>query len=258
MIRRSVNPARVAEGGVALLSALLLFWLAATKAYQQYVTPRTLPYLYFAAAVLAALAALDFARMFETTHVRRYTHLLALLIPFVLLAASVNVKGLWGARLFPADADAGENKTLASETYTMKADGYAGRVLHGFDATQQTLTVADSEMFFWLTEVYTDPTPFLGFTVTTEGQVMNDAKHFPQSDCFSPVRKLMTCCVADLYSVGFKCQFAQAQALSANEWVRVTGKLIMADMGGGAQELRILADSVTSCDPPDEPYVYAY
>ena len=60
-----------------------------------------------------------------------------------------------------------------------------------------------------------------------------------QSDCFSPVRKLMTCCAADLYSVGFKCRFTKAQALTANEWVKVTVTLAFVDTGGGTQELRI-------------------
>jgi hypothetical protein len=36
-------------------------------------------------------------------------------------------------------------------------------------------------------------------------------------------------CTGDLYSVGFKCQFAQAQALYANEQVKVMRKMPMAD-----------------------------
>ena len=64
--------------------------------------------------------------------------------------------------------------------------------------------------------------------------------------------------MADLYSVGFKCQYDQVQALSADAWVMVTGKLTMVDTGGGAQELRIVLDTVKTCAAPDEPYVYAY
>ena len=258
MMKRTINPARLAEGCVALLMGLGFLWLGLTKTFQHYVTPRTLPYLYFAAVALLAMAGLSFAKVFQVTHIRRYTHLLALLIPLVLLAASTNMEGLWNSPLFPANSDVLTTETLQTETYTMKADGYADRVLHGYDADNRTITVPESETFFWLTEIYTDPAPFLGFTVTTVGQVLKDAEHFPEGNCFSPVRKLMTCCVADLYSVGFKCQYDQVQALSADAWVMVTGKLTMVDTGGGAQELRIAVDTVKTCAAPDEPYVYAY
>jgi putative membrane protein len=257
MKKKTVNPARLAEGSVALVTALGLLWLAITKTYQHYVTPRTLPYLYFAAAALTAVALLNLKNLFEVTHVRRYTHLLALLIPLALLTASVSAEGLWTSPLFPQGNDALENPTLLELTYEMTADGYAGRVLHGYDAAAKTLTVMEDETYFWLTEIYTDPTPFLGFTVTTMGQVLRDAKFFPEGNCFSPVRKLMTCCVADLFSVGFKCQYDQTQALPADDWVTVTGTLDMVDMEE-YQELRLVVSHVEACAPPEEPYVYAY
>ncbi len=256
-MKRTVNPARLAEGCVALLAALGLLWLAVTQNYRHYVTPRTLPYLYFAAAALAAVAALDLKNLFEVSHVRRYTQLPALLIPLMLLVASVSAEGLWNAPLFPAGGDAAENATLQELTYEMKADGYAGRVLHGYDAARRTLTVPEDETYFWLTEIYTDPTPFLGFTVTTVGKVLKTSGRLA-ADCFSPVRELMTCCVADTYPIGFKCQYDQTQALAEGEWLSVTGTLAMAAADDGTQELRILVDRVNECAPPEEPYVYAY
>ncbi|MDD3213315.1 MAG: TIGR03943 family protein, partial [Eubacteriales bacterium] len=241
---------------VALLLAFGFLWLAVTRCYQQYVTPRTLPYLYFAAAALAAIGIYDLSKLFEATHIRRYTHLLAILIPLALLAASTNVKGLWTSSLFPATNDALVSPILQEQTYTMTADGYQGRVLHGYNASEKTLTVMENETFFWLTEIYTDPTPFLGFTVTTMGQVLKSFSSL-SSDCFSPIRELMSCCVADTYKIGFKCQYDMTQALAEGDWVTVTGELAMVD-ADGVQELRILVNEVEPCSPPEEPYVYAY
>ena len=119
MMKRTVNPARLAEGCVALLMGLGFLWLGLTRTYQHYVTPRTLPYLYFAAVALLAMAGLSFAKLYEVTHIRRYTHLLALLVPLALVAASTNVEGLWNSPLFPASGDSLNSATLQTETYTM-------------------------------------------------------------------------------------------------------------------------------------------
>ncbi len=255
-MKKALNPARVAEGATALVLGLCFLWLGLTQSYRHYVTPRTLPYLYFAAAALGVMGVYDLTRMFEVAHVRRYTHLLALLIPFILLAASIDAEGLWNSPLFPAGNDALENPTLLEQTWEMKAVGYEGRVIHGYDAADETITVMEDETYFWLTEIYTDPSQFLGFTITTMGQVLKDSRYF-DIDCFSPIRKLMTCCVADLYSIGFKCQYDQTQALSEEDWVTVTGTLAMVDTAGG-QELRVLVSHVEACQASEEPYVYAY
>lgn len=255
-MKKTVNPAHVAEGCVAIVLGLGLLWLALTKCYLNYVTPRTLPYLYFASVVLLVVGAYQFTRIFEVAHIRQYAHLLALLIPLVLLAVSTYQGNLWRSPLFPPANDALESPTLLDETYTMQMPAYAGRVLHGYDASSRTITVMEDETYFWLTEIYNDPTSFLDYRITTMGQVLKNPKFFT-ADCFSPIRKLMTCCVADLFSIGFKCQYNQVTALQEGDWVTVTGKLTMVSLEE-SQELRLVADTVTPCSPPGEPYVYSF
>ncbi len=255
-MKRIVNAARVAEGAVALLLALCLLWLSLTRVYLNYVTPRTLPYLYFAAVALLAISAYNWARMFEITHIRRYTQVLALLVPLALLAASVTEKGLWNTPLLPAEDAVFGDTAYTGEAYAMQTPVYAGRILHGYDAARQTITVSQAETYFWLTEIYSDPTPFLGFTVHTMGQVLKDPAYFP-ADCFSPTRQLMTCCVADLFTIGFKCQYGDTSALSEGTWVAVTGRLQMVDLEE-YQELRLVVDTVQPCAAPAEPYVYSF
>ena len=204
-MRKTINPVYLIQGIVMLLAGLFLLWLSATRCYQYYVTPRTLPYLIFAAIMFLAIAAYDFIKIHEVTHVRRYAHLLALLLPLIMLAASTKTLDLWQTPLFPPiQTNMYNDPAYQSEPYTMKAPVYAGKVIHGYDPPNQTITILEAETYFWLIEIYTDPTPFLGYTIHTMGRVMTNTQYLA-SDCFSPVRKLMTCCVADMFSIGFPC-----------------------------------------------------
>lgn len=256
-MKKKINTARLVQGVAMTLTGLAFLWLATTRCYQYYVTPRTMPYLYFAAAMFVITGVYNFTKLHEATHVRRYAHLVALLIPFVLLAASTKAQGLWATPPFPKPAvNEFSDAALLNETYTMQTPAYAGHVIHGYDGETKTLTIMEEETYLWLAEIYRDPTPFLGFTIHTMGKVVTNADYLA-SGCFSPTRKLMTCCVADMFSIGFTCQYDQWDTLPDGEWVSVTGTLSMVDLEEYTQ-LRILVDTVTPCDPPDQPYVYSY
>ena len=253
-MKRSINMPALAQGMLCVLLGLALLWLCLTHVYMQYVTPRTLPYLYFAAALLLVMGAYAFTRLRVRSHIRRYAHLLVLLIPLLLLGYATWQGKLWSSPLLPTQQSVSAGSV--SGEYTMTIDGFQGRVLHGYDPQTQQISVSQEETYWWLSEIYTDPTPFLGFTISTMGQVLKDPAYFPQGT-FSPTRKLMTCCVADTYIIGFKCQYAQADGLADGDWVSVRGKLALVGQGTD-QELRLVADSVTPAAPPQQPYVYAY
>ena len=240
-----------------LLAGLGFLWLIFTRSYQYYVTPRTLPYLYFSAAVFIVLGVYNFTKLHEAAHIRRYAHLLALVLPLVMLAVSTKTMDLWSAPLFPArEATIFNDSASLDDSYSMKAPMYAGRVIHGYDEANKTITIMENETYFWMVEIYTDPTPFLGYTVRTMGQVILYSSYL-SPDCFTPSRELMSCCVADMYSIGFPCQYDRLDTLTEGDWVSVSGTLVMADLEG-YQELRILVDTVEESMKPDEPYVYPY
>ena len=185
---------------------------------------------------------------------RRYTHLLALLLALLLRGYATRQGQLWGSPLLPTQQSASAGSV--SGEYMMTLEGFQGRVLHDYDPQTQQISVSQEETYWWLSEIYTDPTPFLDFTISTMGQVLKDPAYFPQGT-FSPTRKLMTCCVADTFTIGFKCQYAQADGLAEGDWVSVRGKLALVGQGAD-QELQLVADSVTPCTPPLQPYVYAF
>ena len=219
-----------------------------------YVTPRTQPYLYFAAALLLVMSAHAFTQRRVRSHMRHYAHLLALLLALLLLGYATRKGQLWGSPLLPTQQSASAGSV--SGEYMMTLEGFQGRVLHDYDPQTQQISVSQEETYWWLSEIYTDPTPFLDFTISTMGQVLKDPAYFPQGT-FSPTRKLMTCCVADTSTIGFKCQYAQADGLAEGDWVSVRGKLALVGQGAD-QELQLVADSVTPCTPLLQPYVYAF
>ena len=251
-MRARIHPAYLAQGVLSLLLGLMLAWLCATRAYLHYVTPRMLPYLCLAALLLLITGVYALTRVYTLSHVRRYTPLLTLLVPLLLLLYSTYDANLWQSPLFPGDADSVSD---GRGNYAMTIAGFEGRQLSGYDAAAKTINVSPEQTYLWLSEIYTDPTPFLGFTVHTVGQVLTDPQYFGAGE-FSPSRKLMTCCVADLYTIGFKCSVPAGVTVHDGEWVAVTGKLQMVDANGG-QEVRRAADTVEPCEPPADPYVYA-
>ncbi len=256
-MKRYINPAQLIQGLLETLTGLAFLWLSITRNYQYYVTPRTLPYLYFAAVLFLLMGSYSFTKVFKLTHTRRYMHLTVLIIPLLLLAASTYDQGLWQAPESQGSYGS-EFNDLAyfEETYTMTTPVYFGRVIHGYNKADQTITIMEAETYFWMAEIYNDPTPFLGYTIRTMGQVVINTPYLA-SDCFAPTRDLITCCVADMYSIGFPCQYDQIDTLTEGDWVSVTGTLAMVDMEE-YQELRIIVDTVEDSPPPEVPYVYAY
>lgn len=254
---RKVNISMLMEGIAFTLLGIILFLLSITGAYMYYVTPRTIPYLYFASAVLVAMGAYALYNLFSNGHIRSYSHLMILLIPMLLIGWSVNDTGIVERLAQSAASRKTEFSTSSREhTYTMKASVFKGIVLHGYDDENKCLVIPEEETYYWLVEIFDNPEPFLGFSVTTMGQVLKNPAYFDEG-CFSPVRQLMTCCAADLYSIGFTCEYENTDHLQTNAWVSVTGKLELREFEEYS-ELRIVVEDITPSAPPREPYLYSY
>ncbi len=253
---KRINLGMLLEGITFFLLGIMLFLMAATGAFMYYVTPRTVPYLYFASVMLALLGIRAFGSLYTRTHVKHYSYLLVLLVPILLIGWSVDNAGILKRLAQNTSAQGSARTEEDKNAYVMKQATYAGTVLHGYDAGNKTLTIPQEETYLWLEEIYGNPEPFLGFTVTTMGQVMKDPQYFADG-CFSPIRKLMTCCAADLYPIGFICQYGDTAGLTADDWVSVTGTLELMNFEEYS-ELRIVADRVTPSGPSIEPYVYTF
>ena len=255
---RKINAAMLAEGIVLSLMSVTLFLLSISGAYMYYVTPRTLPYMYFASALFLLLGMYALRNLFAIEHAKHYSHLMIVLIPLLLIVWSVKDTGIIENLALQAQNTANVQAAPSNGEgeYVMKASSYEGTVLHGYDEKNQTIVIPQEEAYRWLVEIFDNPDPFLGYTITTMGQVMKDPTYFDEG-CFSPVRQLMTCCAADLYPIGFVCEYANTDSLTKDDWVTVTGKLQMRSFDT-YRELRIVVDSVTPSAPANEPYLFSY
>ncbi len=255
---KKVNAGMLAEGIAFTLLGATLFLMSVTGAYMYYVTPRTVPYLYFASAVLLLLGINALCSLFDRAHIRHYSHLMILLIPLLFIVWSVHDTGIIPklAEQSSAARKAEVNAVPAGETYVMQASVYSGTMLHGYDGMNRKIVIPEEETYMWLVEIFENPEPFLGFTITTMGQVMKDPAYF-DAGYFSPVRKLMTCCAADLYPIGFTCEYDGVDSLETDVWVSVTGMLEMRTYDDYS-ELTIVAGSVSPCAPATEPYLFSY
>jgi putative membrane protein len=251
---KKLSGSMLAEGLACLLLAAFLFFLCASGGYMYYVTPRTVPYLYFSAGVLLLLGAHALARLFEKSHLRPYSHLAVLLVPLVLLTFSAGDMGLFDSLSAPREAALAPGE--GGGAYAMTAPGYEGRALQGYDGEQRRLVIPQEEAYLWLVEIFEAPEAFEGFSVTTMGQVMKSDAYF-SPNTFSPARQLMTCCAADLYPVGLVCQYPDTDSLEEGAWVLVTGELILLPFDVYL-EPRIQVESVSPSLPPREPYLFLY
>ncbi|NJL98170.1 MAG: TIGR03943 family protein [Synechococcaceae cyanobacterium SM2_3_2] len=115
-------------------------------------------------------------------------------------------------------------------------------------------------------DVYPDPGNYIGQKVNVDGFVIpyddlvaanpEGSRQGESSEgMFWLARFLISCCAADAYPVGLPVIWPQATSLEADQWLAVTGTMIL-DERGGSRRLAIRADSVTPIEPPINPYAY--
>lgn len=159
----------------------------------------------------------------------------ALLLTPLLLGVLIPAKPAGSALVDPAQLNAGRR-------------GYTSRsALADDDSTKWTL-------FEWMFARYTlKPEEARGKPVDVVGFVY----HGPEqpADEFYVVRYTVACCVADRSGVSLPVKVANAQTLTNDAWVRVTGT-IESRSGNGAQELVVVDADVMPVPQPAEPYLY--
>ena len=235
----------------AVLKALLLFGFAAfylrsvfTGTVSQYVHPRIIPYLVFAAAVMIIIGILLLAsaagsRSKSGSSWQLIFFALPLLMAFTLppqpLAADTNAVG----DLQLSSAAAGQESQ--SNVAAIPEDG--------------PIDIESGNYYPILCDLYTDLDKYVGRTVTVTGFVFRDESF--ASDQFVAARLLMVCCAADMQTVGLLCQYDDAATLESDSWVAVTGVLQKVPFGG--EDVPCIAvESVEAVEEPEDAYIYPY
>jgi putative membrane protein len=115
----------------------------------------------------------------------------------------------------------------------------------------------DSDHYYnCLCELYDNLDQYIGVPIEVEGFVFKDNDDFTDKE-FVPARLMMVCCAADMQLVGLLCQYDQTSQLQTDSWVRVSGTITEAEVGGQTVP-SIIAQNVVSAKEPDDTYVYPY
>ena len=268
MRRHYINPGALIEAVISLLFGLKLFWMAYTGQYLLFVTPRMKGYLYFAALVMAVWAFSCFARTGIPEYRHHLNRTLVLLIPLMALQLPYQALGASGNMSYSSQGlvqagrpreESGQNEKTDKQAVsgeseaavTQAADMYTGSSDDGTESLEETQggnidetagAQEDSE------RIETPP----GLDTENRRIVVDDASFYPWLVQFGLIRMLMSCCVADLQPCGPLCIWDQAETLSQDEWVTVTGTYHYDEEKG--MEIQVL--KVEKAEAAEDEYVY--
>ncbi|WP_101698065.1 TIGR03943 family putative permease subunit [Clostridium minihomine] len=253
--KRIWNPQALLESACCLTFAVILGYLVISGGYQQYVTPKMVPYFYFTIAVMVIWAMNGLFYRSRSRQKVRAAHCLTLAIPILLLLlphAPVTYSSLSSGYL-GGDSITGNPSSSSAQQIPGKKEPAYGSELSGLDEANKTITVTDSEFYLWITKLYESPDQYEGYQIKMTGSVFRDSSQMQQNE-FVPARLMMTCCVSDLTPVGLLCQYDGTAQLKTDSWVTVEGTVFYADYEG-IKEPRI---SVSSITPAQEVPGYLY
>jgi len=234
-----------------VLKALLLFGFAAfylrcvlTGTVSQYVHPRIVPYLVFAAAVMIIIGVLLLLGAGSSKPKKGSSWQLIFFSLPLLMAFTLPPQP------FAADTNAVGDLQLSSAAAGDEAQSNVGAI-----APEGPIVIESGNYYPVLCDLYTDIDKYVGRTVTVTGFVFRDESF--AIDQFVAARLLMVCCAADMQTVGLLCQYADAAPLETDAWVTVSGVLQKVPFGGEDVPC-IAAESVEAAEEPEDAYIYPY
>ncbi len=127
-----------------------------------------------------------------------------------------------------------------------------GAGLNGIDEKAKTINIADNDYYAWMTELGAHADKYQGYTVTMKGFVFLDLENRQENE-FALVRLSMWCCSADMSPMGLMADDLNGLGFKENDWVTVTGKLLVKD---GYPTIE--AETIVAAEKPEQEYVYPY
>lgn len=254
MEKRMHSPQALLESACCLSFAAMILYLAVTGTYLQYVTPKTLPYLYFTVCVMALWGFFGLLRRTRSVQKTRTAHCLTLVIPilFLLLPHSAVTSSSLSSGYVGA-TNPGTTVQQAQQLQSQSSEPAYGSALSGLDEANKTITVSDSEFYLWISALYENPQKYDGYHIRMTGFVFRDSSQMKDNE-FVPARLMMTCCVADLTPVGLLCQYDKTAELKADSWITAEGTLHYGEYQG-SPEPQI---TITAVTPAKEVSGYLY
>jgi putative membrane protein len=121
---------------------------------------------------------------------------------------------------------------------------------------QDDIVVMDDRNFVkWIDAIYNDPSKYEGKKINVMGFVFKD-KQFKSNE-FVPARMMMTCCAADMTTIGLLARYSKASELRENSWFKFTGTIENSEFNGKNIPVIIIETAERTAKPKNE-YVYPY
>ncbi len=241
----------------------------------EYVHPRIIPFMIFAAVSWIVITAFRLGEIFrqQNTH-RRVLPLVFFIVP-LMMAYTIppqpfdsNTRTLGEIQLSGENSgntnrsltdSLPENTTRESPEADDLLESDADRIDQpdrGVTEGDKTLVMDSDNFVDCLNDVYGDVESYTGMPIEVLGFVFHDQEQFEENE-FVAARLMMVCCAADMQPVGFLCRYDGAHELESDAWITVSGTI---EKTVYEEETipYIKVEKVERATKPDYDYIYPY
>jgi len=259
---------------LVLLDALLLKLLV-DGTVTVFLSPRMVPFVWFALSALAALTlnqlgsvcktlAGDPGHAGESIRLYSFVFLIPIYLAFTAMPDAFSAQKLDNRAVDIAGAALGQ--TAGDALHDMPVPGKESqRAAAGGLAAMEPCLIAETAIpeggggirDDFADYLYRDPSELDGSQMTVCGYVYKDDA-FPENTILVS-RLMINCCAADASIVGFHVRVANSDDFVQNEWVQATGiaEAVRMDIGGTFYELPVIkGGAVCRIDAFETPYIY--
>lgn len=124
-----------------------------------------------------------------------------------------------------------------------------------YDIKGDKIVVPDEEFGVWYVDAYDHPDRYMGKEIEFTAQAFRPKGM--GADMFVPVRKIMTCCAADMRFYGYPCKAKEKIEFKKHEWVRVRARFgYEAAVSYGSEQPVLYLIDIKPTGKPDTDVVY--
>ena len=243
-MKRQINIWAVIEVGCYLLTGAGLFYLVFSKHYLDFVTPKMKGYLIFSGIVFVVWGIADIPGSRKVKYKRKMGHCVLLLLPMFLLTIGSRIGS------FHEAVNGFHSADEAVEVFAGTSD-VADQSLSGLDTVRQEIEVKDEEYLGWMASLLREGRQYEGYMISLKGMIYQE-NGMEKSHEFWLIRKVMSCCAADVMPVGIKCHWEGDLSLLKSEWVTVYAKVQIRE----DEECYLEVRSIMEEQKPKEEYLY--
>ena len=123
-----------------------------------------------------------------------------------------------------------------------------------YDTGQDVIEIADEDFGIWYVDAYDHPDRYLDKTMVFKAQIFRPKGM--EDNMFVPVRKIMTCCAADIRFYGYPCRSKKKIEGDKRKYYQVTARFAYESVGFGNEQPVLYLEGLEEAEKPREDVVY--